>query len=699
MNKMKTRKLGVVLLALLLASIAIVPMVSAQNNITDISQTNHFRIDFDTKNITNYIAYDVTSKANLSSYGIQKPEELTISSQINKFDVVTINHALLNDQLKSGKGITISIGGKDYETKLSRMNFENIDDGVDSYHGTFPGINNSDILFTTGKNVLFGRVTLENETSWIIPVEPLKRAVISESPLHIIYNSKDVHDTEFPIDSGSVKVNSENPPINSQDRSINLQPTPPDQTVYVNILVVTDQEFMDHETYWVASAQNIIAEANRVLSIEDIRVQLEPFYDADRRERFSNSSLKTEDPLTLLTLVYLPSDLNYYSSDIVLYLGGNDKITNDDQGSAFGFTNPPVACRYAWAQMVPDGISSYFGTEHGREVVSIHEIGHMFDAGHETRNSSEPQYARAFGMPNILNTVVYSWYFEFLSVTSFSSNGQGIFMGDDNHDNSRRISETRDIVANYADNDKTGVYRPGTGFFLKMDNGNSWNSTDLFLTWDNIATDRPIAGDWNGERSDKTGVYRPGTGFYLKMDQGTTWNSSTDVFLAWDNSADDFPIAGDWNMDGRDETGVYRPGTGFFLKMDNGNSWNPSTDVFLAWDNGADDLPIAGDWNMDGRDETGVYRPGTGFYLKMDQGTTWNSSTDVFLAWDNGADDLPIAGDWNWDGRDETGVYRPGAGFYLKMDNGGTWNPSTDVYLAWDNAYGDLPIAGNFVNM
>jgi hypothetical protein len=92
----------------------------------------------------------------------------------------------------------------------------------------------------------------------------------------------------------------------------------------------------------------------------------------------------------------------------------------------------------------------------------------------------------------------------------------------------------------------------------------------------------------------ETGVYRPGIGFYLKMDNGSTWNPSTDVYLAWDNAAGDLPIAGDWNADGRSETGVYRHGVGFYLKMDNSSNWTPPTDKYLAWDNAADDLPIAG---------------------------------------------------------------------------------------------------------
>jgi PKD repeat protein len=92
----------------------------------------------------------------------------------------------------------------------------------------------------------------------------------------------------------------------------------------------------------------------------------------------------------------------------------------------------------------------------------------------------------------------------------------------------------------------------------------------------------------------KTGVYRPGVGFYLKMDNRSTWNPSSDMYQGWDNAAVDLPIAGDWNGDGRSETGVYRPGVGFYLKMDNSSTWNPSSDVYQDWDNTVVDLPIAG---------------------------------------------------------------------------------------------------------
>ena len=68
----------------------------------------------------------------------------------------------------------------------------------------------------------------------------------------------------------------------------------------------------------------------------------------------------------------------------------------------------------------------------------------------------------------------------------------------------------------------------------------------VYLAWDNAAEDLPIAGDWNEDGRDETGVYRPGVGFYLKMDNGNTWNPTTDLYLAWDNANGDLPIAGNF---------------------------------------------------------------------------------------------------------------------------------------------------------
>ena len=122
---------------------------------------------------------------------------------------------------------------------------------------------------------------------------------------------------------------------------------------------------------------------------------------------------------------------------------------------------------------------------------------------------------------------------------------------------------------------------------LTVTNGAGSNSA-VKTAWINV-TAAPVTN-----ATATTGVYRPGVGFYLKMDNGSTWNPSTDKYLAWDNAVGDRPVAGDWNGDGMAETGVYRPGVGFYLKMDNTGTWNPSTDKYLPWDNAVVDLPVAG---------------------------------------------------------------------------------------------------------
>ena len=179
---------------------------------------------------------------------------------------------------------------------------------------------------------------------------------------------------------------------------------------------------------------------------------------------------------------------------------------------------------------------------------------------------------------------------------------------------------------------------------------------------------------------DRTGVFRPGAGFYLKMDNGSTWNPSTDRYLAWDNAAGDRPIAGDWNADGQTETGVYRPGPGSISRWTTAapGILRPIATLLGTMPPGTSRLPETGMLTAGPRPAfTGLVQDSISRWTATG---TWNPSTDRYLAWDNAPGDLPIAGDWNADGRTETGVYRPGAGFYLKMDATGTWNPSTDRY-------------------
>ncbi len=132
-----------------------------------------------------------TSPSDLTAAGIPAPEELDIPRGITRYDIVTFDHAALNSQVREG-ALPLRIRGTEYRADLERMNFEQIDDGIDSYEGTIAGAKESDVLLTTSENTLTGSVTLDGETFWIRPIEPCIRAEGSASPLHMLYSSRDV---------------------------------------------------------------------------------------------------------------------------------------------------------------------------------------------------------------------------------------------------------------------------------------------------------------------------------------------------------------------------------------------------------------------------------------------------------------------------------------------------------------------------
>ncbi|HIH85726.1 MAG: hypothetical protein XE11_2119 [Methanomicrobiales archaeon 53_19] len=169
-------------------------------------------------------------------------------------------------------------------------------------------------------------------------------------------------------------------------------------------------------------------------------------YTDSRRVRLSNQPDILSNPVAAFERAYPNSDLDLWASDLALYLGGYN-ADGPAQGATYGYY--PDHHRHAWAQMVVDDIG-YLGTTHGRRCVSIHELGHLFDTGHQDLdpNRTIPSYRRAYQWfsPAPKNTVTYSYFNELMSTTEFSSDD---YHGDADHDNARRIRETKWTVANY----------------------------------------------------------------------------------------------------------------------------------------------------------------------------------------------------------------------------------------------------------
>ncbi|MCZ7402398.1 MAG: multicopper oxidase domain-containing protein [Candidatus Methanoperedens sp.] len=225
--------------------------------------------------------------------------------------------------------------------------------------------------------------------------------------------------------------------------------------------------------------------------------------------------------------------------------------------------------------------------------------------------------------------------------------------------------------ASVAGTDTVGIYRSGA---FDLRNSNSAGNADLAFIY-GLASDTPLAGDWNGDGTDTVGVYRNGA-FYLRNN-----NSAGNADLAFVYGvAGDTPLAGDWNGDGTDTVGVYRNGT-FYLRNN-----NSAGNADLAFVYGvAGDIPLVGDWNGDGTDTVGVYRNGA-FYLRNSNSA--GNADNAFIYGISG--DTPLAGDWTGSGIDTVGIYRAGA-FYLRnsnsagnADNAFIYGISTDTPLTGD---------------
>jgi PKD repeat protein len=129
-----------------------------------------------------------------------------------------------------------------------------------------------------------------------------------------------------------------------------------------------------------------------------------------------------------------------------------------------------------------------------------------------------------------------------------------------------------------------GIYRNGL-FYLRNSNSNGF--ADMTIGY-GIATDIPLAGDWNGDGIDTIGVYRKGV-FYLRNSNS---NGFADITFGYGNLAGDTPVIGDWNGDGIDTVGVYRNGV-FYLRNSNNNG---IADLAFTYGQPGD-IPLIGDWN------------------------------------------------------------------------------------------------------
>lgn len=184
----------VLLIAVVLVGGIFLLVASAHNKMLGTDTQENFGAIFEISGFThamktNVSASDITKESLSNEYG-----PLNIPPTIERYDIVQFSEIHLNqDQINSLK---VSLYGQEYDMHLGRMNFEAIDDGIDSYSGSIDGLCDSVALFTFDRNLVQGSVQLRDEFLFISPVQNRENARTTAMPLHIIYSSKDMEQSK-----------------------------------------------------------------------------------------------------------------------------------------------------------------------------------------------------------------------------------------------------------------------------------------------------------------------------------------------------------------------------------------------------------------------------------------------------------------------------------------------------------------------
>lgn len=245
----------------------------------------------------------------------------------------------------------------------------------------------------------------------------------------------------------------------------------------------------------------------------------------------------------------------------------------------------------------------------------------------------------------------------------------------------------------YYDNFKTTVAPNGTGFEVTTDSTAFADFTIFrpsnggWYTWFwlnmppstqglqfGINGDKPITGDFDGNRISDVGVFRDGT-WYI-------FHSFTNAIrIVQFGSTGDLPLSADFDNDGKTDIAVFRPSNGVWYWL------NSSTDAFSAIAFGQNgDVPRPGNFDRDGKADLAVFRPGTGaWYI----GKSSNGSVSGVTFGASG--DVPVPADYDGDSLTDIAVFRNGIWYRINSSNG-------QVNIQQFGSAGDIPVPAEYAS-
>jgi len=448
---MNIPKTWAVLLALLLAAMAIVPCVNAEQGLSEntVFQMKYFQNVPLNDNLKSTIASD--------SRGI--------FNTLSEYSLVTVNPESFVSDAENDNQVLFRVKEKDYVIHLTLVktpvakNAKIIikkPDGeitselpiIKTYSGTINGDNSGNALFTVSDDVLLGKISLGNETYFIDQCSLTENGKI----VHIIYNSaKDIKrgiPRKFDVvirDEISKEKNPSDqiPAVISDKMDSEGSPVAPDgvklSATNVGLMAVYDTQFSSAYPNPTTEISNMISQVNTAFSPADVSLTITSFYQ--------DSTLTGTIAYSLLCdfRTSYQDERDQTNSDLAFLFTG--KQLGNDVGGAFQYSGNS-ANGYGLAQMVSDG-GVFSGSSYQRDVLITHEIGHNFGADHEN-GSSSPTWARAYHWVEwwVINkyTAMWSlWQGNDGQIEFSNSNNHG----DSTHNNIQRIRDTRSVVAGF----------------------------------------------------------------------------------------------------------------------------------------------------------------------------------------------------------------------------------------------------------
>ena len=192
-TKTGVKILGLLIIMVLVGSIFLL-VASANEKIAGTDTQKNSGAIFKISGSTHVLKTDVSSSDSTLESLSDEYGPLNIPSTVERYDMVQFSEIDLDPG--QAHSLKVTIYGQEYDMHLERMNFEAIDDGIDSYSGSIDGIDNSIAIFTFDRNCVQGSVQLCDEMIFIAPVQNREHALKTPMPLHIVYSSKDMEQSQ-----------------------------------------------------------------------------------------------------------------------------------------------------------------------------------------------------------------------------------------------------------------------------------------------------------------------------------------------------------------------------------------------------------------------------------------------------------------------------------------------------------------------